>query len=540
MFRINFKKSLLLLIFAIPNTLLNIGLLYIINSFLTGNIHKDSNYLIFVFFYFLIYSYLINSLYQGRLIKHIFSSIYDNEIKILKILHDTPLPDLEKYGSNRFYNTLEDLRIFIFLPSLLINALNSVLTIIICLSYLFWISPGATAILSILIFLIVGSFIFLNKRWYKKHKVVRELNDEYYNYIDDSLKGFKELKISQTRTDNFFNRFFIPNRHLARQADIQLTSRYMVINLLSQYGIYILLGCVLYFLDYFQILDQKETITYAVALLFINGPINSLVSMQNMYVKVWLANKRIKSFFELFGTTTTVTNEPAIKKVDFECLSFRNVSFKYHFQENNRFALKEVKLKIEKGEVIFIVGGNGSGKSTFVNILTGLYQPTQGDVLLNNSITNNSNPSYKDLFSVIYTDNHLFYRNYDDYNITGNMLYQQLLKKMEMDKVITDDSDNGVRRKFSKGQSKRMSMIFALMENKPILVLDEWAADQDPHFRKYFYENLIPQLRKEGKTIIAVTHDDAYFKYADRIIKFDYGNIVKEINAKEDELFTIL
>jgi putative ATP-binding cassette transporter len=325
MFRINFKKSLLLLIFAIPNTLLNIGLLYIINSFLTGNIHKDSNYLIFVFFYFLIYSYLINNLYQGRLIKHIFSSIYDSEIKILKILHDTPLPEFEKYGSNRFYNTLEDLRIFIFLPSLLINALNSVLTILICLSYLFWISPGATSVLSILIFLIVGSFIFLNKRWYKKHKVVRELNDEYYNYIDDSLKGFKELKISQTRTDNFFNLFFIPNRHLARQADIQLTTRY-----------------------------------------------------------------------------------------------------------------------------------------------------------------------------------------------------------------------NGVRRKFSKGQSKRMSMIFALLENKPILVLDEWAADQDPHFRKYFYENLIPQLRKEGKTIIAVTHDDAYFKYADRIIKFDYGNIVKEINVNEDKLFTIL
>jgi multidrug/microcin transport system ATP-binding/permease protein len=102
---------------------------------------------------------------------------------------------------------------------------------------------------------------------------------------------------------------------------------------------------------------------------------------------------------------------------------------------------------------------------------------------------------------------------------------------MQLEKIVLDDKDASARRKFSKGQSKRMSLIFALLENKPILVLDEWAADQDPHFRKFFYEELIPKLKREGKTIIAVTHDDAYFNQADRIIKFDYGKIVKDVSV---------
>jgi putative ATP-binding cassette transporter len=100
---------------------------------------------------------------------------------------------------------------------------------------------------------------------------------------------------------------------------------------------------------------------------------------------------------------------------------------------------------------------------------------------------------------------------------------------MKLDGVVTNDSEEAARRGFSKGQSKRMSLIFALLEKRPIIVLDEWAADQDPHFRKYFYEELIPKLQEMGKTIIAVTHDDAYFHTANRIIKFDYGKVVRDV-----------
>ncbi|HEY0067881.1 MAG TPA: ATP-binding cassette domain-containing protein, partial [Flavisolibacter sp.] len=142
--------------------------------------------------------------------------------------------------------------------------------------------------------------------------------------------------------------------------------------------------------------------------------------------------------------------------------------------------------------------------------------------------------AYRSHISAIFTDNHLFSQNYENYSLENNEEYEQLLKTMELDTVLSKDREASARRKFSKGQGKRMALIFAMLENRPILVLDEWAADQDPYFRKYFYEILLPRLRKQGKTIIAVTHDDAYFRQADRIIKFDYGHIVKDIRVSEE------
>lgn len=158
-------------------------------------------------------------------------------------------------------------------------------------------------------------------------------------------------------------------------------------------------------------------------------------------------------------------------------------------------------------------------------------------MILNEADTNSSTAT-QNLIAAVFTDNHIFSHNYDNYSLEKNEEYQKLLKIMELDKVVLDDKEESARRSFSKGQSKRMSMILALLENKPILVLDEWAADQDPHFRKYFYENLLPKLKEEGKTIIAVTHDDAYFKYADRIIKFDYGQIVKDFKVDDNVVST--
>lgn len=79
----------------------------------------------------------------------------------------------------------------------------------------------------------------------------------------------------------------------------------------------------------------------------------------------------------------------------------------------------------------------------------------------------------------------------------------------------------------STGQKKRLAYIASVLEDKQIYVFDEWAADQDPEFRKYFYEVLLQDLKQKGKTIIAVSHDDRYFSAADKVIKLEYGSISK-------------
>ena len=77
----------------------------------------------------------------------------------------------------------------------------------------------------------------------------------------------------------------------------------------------------------------------------------------------------------------------------------------------------------------------------------------------------------------------------------------------------------------STGQRKRLAIIAAILEEKPILVLDEWAADQDPYFRKKFYTELLPLIKDMGHSIIAVTHDDKYYSYADKLYKMEYGRL---------------
>ena len=224
---------------------------------------------------------------------------------------------------------------------------------------------------------------------------------------------------------------------------------------------------------------------------------------------------------------------------DFKSVKFNDISFSYNDEKSDStFSLGPINMEINKGETIFIVGGNGSGKSTFINVLTGLYNSTEGEIYLNDSKELGGKEKLQNMIAAVFTDNHIFSHNYEDYEIENNEEYLSLLETMKLDKVIENDKDASARRQFSKGQSKRMSLIFAILEKKPILVLDEWAADQDPHFRKFFYEELIPRLKDSGKTIIAVTHDDAYFHQADRIIKFDYGKIVKDVTVNKEAMLT--
>jgi len=344
--------------------------------------------------------------------------------------------------------------------------------------------------------------------------------------------------LSFFRKENLMNRFLIPNRDQAGELDFKINYVFLSINLISQYGLYFVIAIILFIMPNLGLLNRDDVIAYVVIILFISGPINNLINLQQMYTRFIVANKRVKKFISDFEVESRVT-KPVKEVPDFKSIEFQDACFTYQNNlEENNFSLGPINLNIVKGETIFIVGGNGSGKSTFINMLTGLYTPSRGALILNNLRGNDVKNKLQNLIAAVFTNNHIFSHNYDEYSIEGNEKYKALLKIMKLDKVVEDDKEESARRNFSKGQSKRMSLILALLEDKPILVLDEWAADQDPHFRKFFYEELIPKFKKEGKTIIAVTHDDAYFHQADRILKFDYGQIVKDVKVSEKQLLS--
>ncbi len=532
------KHIAYLLLYALPNTILSFGIIYIINNVLGQNEAFLKDYMGIVFIAVIGYTYLLNIIFQKYLNKFTIELLYENEKKIFGQILKAPLQKLEKLGSQRFYTAIEDLRLFSILPFTVTHTVNSLLMLLLGLIYMFTISTYSALIVIGLILLVGGCYFIVMNSMSKKVAILRKHSEDYFKYVDDVMKGFKLLKLNFFRRENLMNKFLIPNRDKAMDLDFTVNYVFLSINLISQYGLYFVIGVILFVLPEFDLLLRADVIAYVVIILFISGPINNIINLQQTYTRFLVANRRLKKFlldFEI-GKENTAEHKP-IENEAFHSLRFDNIEFAYDGdEESSSFALGPINLEIEQGESIFIIGGNGSGKSTFINVLAGLYQPTGGQLAMN-GIGGEENIADKmqNLIAAVFTEDHIFPNNYDNYSLENNEQYLSLLKTMKLEEIIKDDKEESVRRKFSKGQGKRMSLIFALLEKKPILLLDEWAADQDPHYRKYFYEELIPKLKKEGKTIIAVTHDDAYFHVADRVIKFDYGNIVKDVKTENQK-----
>jgi putative ATP-binding cassette transporter len=540
MLKLKPKDIVFLLLYALPNTILSFGIVYIINNVLAGKDNFLKDYMGIVFVSIIIYSYLLNVIFQKGLNKYSFKLLYDNEKHIFSQILKAPLQRLEKLGPQRFFTAVEDLRTFSFLPYTVTHTVNSLLMLVLCLVYMFTLSTFSALIVIGLIVVVAGCYFLVMKSMSKQVAELRQYNENYYKYVDDVMKGFKELKLSFFRRESLMNNFLVPNRNKSMDLDFKINYIFLSINLISQYGLYFVVAVILFILPEFGLLSREDVISYVVIILFISGPINNIINLQQMYTRFMVANARIKKFIKDFEIVDDTYHSKSKEKHDFQSLSFKDIAFSYHNENEEKasFALGPINFEIQQGETIFIVGGNGSGKSTFINLLTGLYRPTGGSMLMNGTEKIDVTEMMQNLISAVFTDNHLFSNNYDDYQLENNKEYIELLKTMQLNGVVENDKEESARRKFSKGQSKRMSLIFALLEKKPVLVLDEWAADQDPHFRKYFYEQLLPKLKSEGKTIIAVTHDDAYFHLADRIVKFDYGNIVKDISTTRKEELT--
>jgi len=223
-----------------------------------------------------------------------------------------------------------------------------------------------------------------------------------------------------------------------------------------------------------------------------------------------------------------------------DCLSlktfenFRTISLKeigYSYLDKNGqplFSIGPINVDISRGNVVFITGGNGNGKTTLCKLITGLYSPQKGQILVDNvPVTQNNADKYRDLFSAVFSDFYLFEKLYGiphpDPEKVGTWLEKFTLShKLSINEGVFSTNI------LSSGQRRRLALITALMEGRPVLICDELTADQEPGYREYFYKEFIPEMKKQGKTVIIITHDDRYFHLADQMVKLDYGSKVEE------------
>lgn len=524
-----------LVFLGVVNGFLNTALLMFINSTINkGTTPFAAQYNWMVFLLLLAVSLIVTRTFQAYVI-HLTSDInYNFETTILTRLEQASLPDFEKLGNEKVFTAMGDLRMLANLPEVLMNAINAFVVILCCFSYLFIISVwGALAVLSVMLMLLTF-YIVRNKGVEEKLNQLRTLTNDYYRYLNDLLHGFKQFKISTVRKNNIYRRFLEKNLKQGKSLRLSANLRYMNNELTGSYSWYIVLGCIMFALPKLFNLEGEEVSAFLIAILFLMGPVAVLITLIPTYTNVKIALKRLDAFSQTIraqireeaGAPVVESQEPFGAFLE---LRFHDVCYKYaNPASQSTFELGPVNLKFGRGEVVFVTGGNGSGKSTFVNLLAGLYRPALGYLALNGERVHEGNYSqYCDLISVIFTDHYLCSENYNDFVLSEeNEQLRSCIELMQLEQIVKFDKErNTLQRNLSKGQQKRVAMIYTLLENKEILVLDEWAAEQDPAFRAYFYRTLLPYCKDRGKTIIVITHDDAYFEYADRIIKFDYGKI---------------
>jgi len=133
--------------------------------------------------------------------------------------------------------------------------------------------------------------------------------------------------------------------------------------------------------------------------------------------------------------------------------------------------------------------------------------------------------SYRNLFSTVFSEFHLFDRVYGIKDVDHRRV-RDLLELADLSHKTSIVDHQITTLSLSTGQRKRLALVLSLLEDKPILLLDEWAAEQDPPFRRKFYREILPWLKQQEKTVVAVTHDDDHYDVADRVLKMQFGNFV--------------
>jgi len=416
-----------------------------------------------------------------------------------------------------------------YAATILVTAGQSVIMLVAVGAYLAYLSPLS---LIVSIFFIVFATIF-----YLSHhrKITEDLNASYkkesevFKALVHVLEGFKELKINQSKSDDVFQHIADlaeKSRTLKVSANLQLILKIMY----SQMTFYTLLIILVFVIPLYVPSHAEIIFKVSATVLFIMGPINNIVGSIPILAQVNVSIKGLYTLEDRLDAMADIKQEDAFNQPieSFHEISFRDVKFSYIDKTNETlFVIGPIDLSIQQGEMLFIIGGNGSGKSTFLKLLCGLYYPSSGYIQIDEDRIDKTNyQSYRELFSIIFTDFYLFDRLYGLSDIDENRV-RELLKLMELDKKTSYVNGRFSHLDLSTGQKKRLAFIVSILENKPVCIFDELAADQDPGFRRNFYEKILPDLKQQGITVIAVTHDDKYFHVADRVLKMDFGNFIE-------------
>jgi putative ATP-binding cassette transporter len=484
----------------------------------------------FLVFYFALAGilYLVGrKVLQARLIKFSFDIIYDLRMKLIDRLFNTSYQNFENLDSGRVIATLNnDTTQLGGSANVFVTILSSLITILGAFIYLAAIAFWATLVTVGVIVLVSVIYSIVTNKTTVLFNIARDTQDQFLGLLNGINNGFKELSLHSAKRVSYrgdVQKVTANFRDVSCNAMVKFVNAFMV----GESMLIMVLGAVAFAIP--VILPEIKTATlmsFIMVLLYLIGPVTGILNSIPQFVQMKISWQRIRGLLDEIPSNTKTLDRPILPSQvgDVEKIKATGVIFEYKAEdESEKFTVGPLDFEAKKGEVVFIIGGNGSGKTTLAKLLTGLYIPDKGSIEINGKeITNSQLGEY---FSVVFGDFHLFEKLYD---VTLEGKEKELKDYLEMlrlqEKVnIADNAFTTID--LSGGQRKRLALLRCYLEDRPIYLFDEVAADQDPEFRKFFYRDLLPRMKEKGKTVIAITHDDHYFDVADRVVKMDMGKI---------------
>lgn len=507
----------------------NALIIFIINAALNREDRLESH----MYLYFLVGIVLYvfgQRLIRTRFIQLTNELIYTQRISIVDKILRSPFRKMERIEHGKIQTVLNnDTESISNVINVLVTGLTSIITLLFCFIYLGLMNVYGLLLSVTVIVIAAGLFFLVGKSANRLWEQTRDIQNAFFNYINDLIHGFKELSLSREKRAQF-KQDMVDSCGEYKTKRVQGDLKFATVSVMGELLFTIVIGVVVFlFASLITGMPTESLRSYVFVFLYMTGPVNSVLNSIPQFFQMKISWKRILEMNELLSgekderasdLQPEVLPEQDKEKVH---LQLKGVTFEYKHQ-NGSFHVGPIDFECRNGEVVFITGGNGSGKSTLGKLLCGLYEPDEGRILMNGVQVDGK--QLTQYYSAIFSDFHLFDKLY---GVPYKELQEQIesyLRLLHLENKVEIVEGRFSTTDLSTGQKKRLALFIAYLENRPIYLFDEWAADQDPEYREFFYTHLLKELKAQGKCVIAITHDDRYFHLADKVVKMDLGLVV--------------
>jgi putative pyoverdin transport system ATP-binding/permease protein len=464
----------------------------------------------------------------------------DFRMRLCRSILSAPLGQLQRLGRHRLLAALTEDIEAITTTCMAVPALSINLAMVIgCLCYLGWLSWELLLMVLVFIAVSVTTFQLFQNRALRSLRAARAGTDNLFNHFRALTEGIKELKMHRQRRDIFVeDQLRVTGDQIRRDLNRGIYT-YTVAEHLGNLLFYGMIGLILFAAPVVWETSPQAMTGYTLGLLYLMTPLSTLMQTLPALGQGVVALQKIDALGLSLVDHLHEDEQPngfaTLSKP--RLLELSGVSHRYHHEKDDHsFVLGSIDLTLHPGELVFLIGGNGSGKTTLALLLLGLYAPEQGHIRLNGElITDVNREAYRQQFTAVFAEPYLFESllGYEDIDIEQRA--REVLVQLQLEHKVRIEKSRFSTLDLSQGQCKRMVLLSAYLDNRPFCVFDEWAADQDPIFKKVFYTKLLLDLKRQGKTVVVITHDDQYFGIADRCIKLVDGQIIdyaKDISTR--------